>query len=69
MDKIYVLWLYNGFNERLYISDINMRCKEEKNLQLTSLKDKAKRFTYDTAKNIAIMNWWKENGDMYIEGL
>lgn len=69
MSKIYVLWVSNELNERLYISEINMRCKEEKHIQLTPFKKEAKRFTYDTAENIAIMNWWSENGPMYIEGI
>ena len=46
-----------------------MRCKEEKHIRLTPFKSKAKCFTYDTAENIAIMNWWRENGSMYIECL
>ena len=69
MKKIYVLWFYNKCNERVYIEEINMRCKEEKHLRITPFKEKAKRFTYDTAENIAIMNWWSENGPMYIEGI
>lgn len=69
MNKIYVLWLFNEKNERIYIEEINMRCKEEKHLKLTSFKERAKRFTYDTATNIAIMNWWSEKGPIYIEGI
>lgn len=69
MKKIYVLWFYNKCNERVYIEEINMRCKEEKHLRITPFKEKAKRFAYDTAENIAIMNWWSENGPMYIEGI
>ena len=67
MNKIYVLWLFNENNERVYIEEINMRCKEEKHLKLTPFKEKAKRFTYNTSKNIAIMNWWSEKGPIYIE--
>lgn len=57
--------LRNG--EIVYASNINMRCKEDKSIILTSNIDDAKRYDYDTAVNIKIMGWFHDIGSVFIE--
>ena len=55
-------------NEKtVYASYINMRCKEDKSIILTSNIDEAKRYDYDTAVNIKIMGWFHDIGSVFIE--
>lgn len=62
-----VVGIYLVSGQKLYVSSINMRCKEEKDIQLVEDKNKAKRFDYFTALNIQIMNWWGDIGEMFME--
>lgn len=64
---MYVVGIYLKSEQKAYVSSINMRCKEEKDIQLVEDINKAKRFSYFTALNIQIMNWWKDIGEMFIE--
>lgn len=57
--------LSNG--EIVYASYINMRCKEDKSIILTSNIDEAKRYDYNTAMNIKIMGWFHNIGSVFIE--
>lgn len=67
MGNMYVVGIYLVSGQKLYVSYINMRCKEEKDIQLVEDINKAKRFDYFTALNIQIMNWWGDIGEMFIE--
>lgn len=62
-----VVGIYLVSGQKLYVSSINMRCKEERDIQLVEDKNKAKRFDYFTALNIQIMNWWGDIGEMFME--
>ena len=57
--------LDNGIE--LYISNVNMRSKEEKELYLTPDINLAKHFDEITAENIKIMNWWKNIGEISVK--
>lgn len=57
--------LKNG--EIVYASYINMRCKEDNSIILTSNIDEAKHYDYDTAVNIKIMGWFIDIGSVFIE--
>ena len=59
--------LRNG--EIVYASYINMRCKEDKSIILTSKIDDAKRYGYDTAVNIKLMGWFHDIGSVFIEDI
>jgi hypothetical protein len=67
MGNMYVVGIYLVSGQKFYASSINMRCKEEKDIQLVEDINKAKRFDYFTALNIQIMNWWGDIGEMFIE--
>ena len=51
----------------VYASYINMRCKEDNSIILTSNINEAKRYDYDTAINIKIMGWFHDIGSVFIE--
>lgn len=51
----------------LYVSNLNMRSKEDKEMHLTPDMRVAKRFDITTAENIVIMNWWKNIGNSFVK--
>lgn len=65
-NKNYIIY-FNIKNNKLYVSNIHMRCLEEKEIHLTDNITHAKHFDKYTAENISIMNWWKYIGEMLIE--
>lgn len=67
MIQKYVIGFSLESGEKIYASNINMRCKEEKSIILTSNIDEAKRYDYDTAVNIKIMGWFHDIGSVFIE--
>lgn len=54
---------------KLYVSNINMKSYEYKEIHLTDNKMYAKHFDEITAKNIVLMNWWKHIGTPSVEKL
>jgi hypothetical protein len=67
MNKKYVIFYQMENGSKVYVSKINMRCWEERELQLTDDKQLAKQFDKATAENIIVMNWWKHIGDAFME--
>lgn len=51
-----------GNGTKLYVSKINMRSIEEKEIHLTDNIRYARFFDAVTAENIVLMNWWKHIG-------
>ena len=54
---------------KLYVSNINMKSYEYKEIHLTDNKMFAKYFDEVTAENIVLMNWWKHIGKSFVEKL
>lgn len=64
---VIVYLLDNG--TKLYVSNINMKSYEYKEIHLTDNKMFAKHFDEVTAENIVLMNWWKHIGKSSVEKL
>jgi hypothetical protein len=64
---MYIIGFHLRNGKTVYASYINMRCKEDNSIILTSNIDEAKRYDYDTAVNIKIMGWFHDIGSVFIE--
>lgn len=58
--KNYVIYYLSDDGVKQYVNNINMRCKEEKDISFVEDINIAKCFDEVTATNIIIMNWWRD---------
>ena len=65
--KNYIVAYQLDNGTELYVSNLNMRSKEDKEIHLTPDMRVAKRFDITTAENIVIMNWWKNIGNSFVK--